>query len=94
MIIFGEYIRNNMARSAYWQTNKEVSKELNKFLFAFCNDKPELKDIRGYYCNKKTHLNGIQFYAGFIAGTGKKWQRYCVPIALIFPCFKTIRKMR
>lgn len=67
----------------YWQTNKSVSKELNAFLASFCENKPEFNDIRKYYCDKKTHLNGIQFYAGYIAGGGKKWQRYiAVPIII------------
>ncbi|HRH32995.1 MAG TPA: hypothetical protein PK720_02560 [bacterium] len=72
-----------MSQPNYWQLNKEISKELNNFLVTFCKNKPEFTDIQGYYCNKRTHLNGMQFYAGFIAGIGKNWQKYiAVPVTI------------
>ncbi len=63
--------------------NRTISKELNAFLLDFCGDKPEYAGIKDYYCKKNTHLNGMQFFAGFKAGNGKRWQRYAaVPVII------------
>lgn len=63
----------------YWNKSREISKELNIFFEKFCNDNIEFNFIKDLYLTKSVHLNGVQFYGGFVAGSkNKDWKKYLV----------------
>ncbi len=72
-----------MNTQTYNEIGREVGTELNNFFEQFCVKYPEYQTIKNDYLRKKTHLNGLQFYAGFISGKSKNWENHIeVPIAI------------
>lgn len=72
-----------MNTNDYWKKSGAIAKQLNSFFLTFCKKNPEFLSVKADYLNKKHHLNGIQFYAGFMAGGGKKWEKYIVVPVII-----------
>lgn len=88
-IIVKNYLANLMVNKPdeslmYWDKSKEVSKDLNNFFEKFCNNNPEFNFIKDLYLIKQIHLNGVQFYGGFVAGNkNKDWRKYWfVPVII------------
>jgi isopentenyl-diphosphate delta-isomerase len=82
-IIIKKYLLNLTTKKSdeslkYWNKSKEVSKELNIFFEKFCKDNQEFDLIKDLYLAKQIHLNGVQFYGGFIAGSKKDWKKYLI----------------
>lgn len=68
----------------YRKIETEVSETLNNFFADFCNEHTEFLPIRDVYTKKKIHLNGVQFYAGFVCGSKTAdWKSYLfIPIMI------------
>lgn len=88
-IIIEKYLKNLTINktdesSKYWDKSGEVSKELNNFFENFCNDNPEFNFVKEFYSTKRIHLNGVQFYGGFVAGNkNKNWKKYwTIPVII------------
>lgn len=60
----------------YNQIAKNISQELNDYFNSFCDDFPRYNSIRNDYTKKSIHLNGVQFYAGFISGKSNNWKEF------------------
>lgn len=88
-IIIEKYLMNLKINKSdesleYWDKSKEVSRELNIFFDKFCSNNIEFNLIKDLYLNKTVHLNGVQFYGGFVAGNkNKNWKKYlAIPIII------------
>jgi hypothetical protein len=68
----------------YRKIETEVSETLNNFFADFCNEHIEFLPICDVYTKKKIHLNGVQFYAGFVCGNkDENWNSYLfVPVMI------------
>jgi len=68
----------------YRKIEVEVSEKLNKFFVDFCDKHREFLPICDVYTNKKVHLNGVQFYAGFVCGNKElDWKDYSfIPVMI------------
>lgn len=83
-IIIEKYLINLITNKTdesleYWDKSKEISKELNNFFEKFCSCNIEFDFIKDLYLTKSVHLNGVQFYGGFVAGNkNKDWKKYLV----------------
>lgn len=72
-----------MNSQEYNEIGKQVGSVLNNFFEEFCSQYPEYQTIKKDYLRKKIHLNGLQFYAGFINGKSGNWEDYIeIPIAI------------
>ena len=72
-----------MNTQEYTKIAKEIGVKLNQFFNEFCSKYPEYQSIKNDYLKKEVHLNGIQFYAGFMSGKNKNWEDYIeIPIAI------------
>ncbi len=62
----------------YWRTMGQRTQLLNQWLIEYGQLHPEFWPVIGRYTKKKAHLNGIQFYAGYLSGGGdrKSWERF------------------
>lgn len=65
-----------MNSKTYHQNSKEISKKLNQYFTEFCQDFPQYASIKEDYTKKPIHLNGVQFYAGFVSGPFENWEDY------------------
>ena len=65
-----------MNSKTYHQTAKDISKKLNVYFGQFCDDYPQYSAIKEDYIKKPIHLNGVQFYAGFVSGPFENWEDY------------------
>lgn len=65
-----------MNSKTYHQTAKEISKKLNNYFAKFCEEFPQYQKIQEEYGKKSIHLNGVQFYAGFVSGPFENWEDY------------------
>ncbi len=65
-----------MNSKTYHQTAKDISKQLNSFFEQFCSEYPQYALIKDDYIKKPIHLNGVQFYAGFVSGPFENWEDY------------------
>lgn len=67
----------------YRKISLEVSQKLNNYFVRFCEQYPQYALIKEDYIKKSIHLNGVQFYAGFISGASQSWEDYIeIPIAI------------
>lgn len=77
----------NAHKNTYWRTMGKVSEGLNDYLTTYCNnfrDRREIYQPVAYrYTQKRCHLIGLQFYAGYLAGGGTEheWPEY-QPLAI------------
>lgn len=65
-----------MNSKTYHQNAKEISKKLNEYFVKFCEEYPQYQPIKDEYIKKPVHLNGVQFYAGFVSGPFENWEDY------------------
>lgn len=65
-----------MNSKTYHQNSKEISKKLNQYFIDFCKEFPQYDSIKDDYTKKPIHLNGVQFYAGFVSGPFENWEDY------------------
>lgn len=73
-----------MNQDEFRKISRNISGDLNKFFFEYCNRHIEFMPIVETYTKKEIHKNGVQFYAGYInGGKEKAWDNYIeVPIIL------------
>ena len=65
-----------MNSQTYHKTAKDISKKLNEYFSHFCENYPQYGAIKEDYTKKPIHLNGVQFYAGFVSGPFENWEDY------------------
>lgn len=63
-----------MNSQEYTEIAKKIGEKHNRFFEQFCLSYPEYQTISKDYLRKETHLNGVQFYAGFISGENQNWE--------------------
>jgi len=67
----------------YRKKAKEVSDILNTAFTKRFGDRPEYASIVHDYTKKEIHLNGLQFFAGYLSGEREDWEKHIqVPMAL------------
>lgn len=72
-----------MNSEEYKKIAVDVSSKLNDYFGNFCNEFPQYSSIKNEYIKKPIHLNGMQFYAGFMSGQSKSWENYLeIPVAI------------
>lgn len=85
-----------MDHKEYIAISKDVAEKLNMYLETFCKKNPAFNLIVNEYTQKRIHLNGIQFYAGFKAANPKEdfAKFFNIPIAIeciMLAAYKTNR---
>ncbi|EKD58937.1 MAG: hypothetical protein ACD_56C00023G0003 [uncultured bacterium] len=65
-----------MNSKTYHGAAKDISKKLNDHFGKFCEQYPQYSLIKEDYTKKPIHLNGVQFYAGFVSGPFENWEDY------------------
>ncbi len=67
----------------YWASMDKVSKQLSQWLRDYCAKHSEFAPVCERYAGKRGHLNGLQVYAGYVAGGGTRdgWEEI-IPLAI------------
>jgi hypothetical protein len=85
-----------MEHKEYIAISKDVAEKLSNHFEKFCKKNPAFSLISKEYTQKRIHLNGIQFYAGFKAANSKEdfAKFFNIPIAIeciMLAAYKTNR---